>query len=61
MIDDKIAEALEAEVKESALPGDIWQGVARKIADRKSTKIRFRWPPLSIGSIDINCSLSDLC
>ncbi len=31
MIDDKIAEALEAEVKESALPGgDIWQGVAKK-------------------------------
>lgn len=44
MIDDKIAEALEAEVKKSALPGDIWQGVSRKIADRKSKKMRFRWP-----------------
>lgn len=45
MIDDsKIAEALEAEVKESALPRDIWQGVVRKIAHHKSKKTRFRWP-----------------
>ncbi len=45
MIDDsKIADALEAEVKESALPRDIWQGVARQIAHRKSKTIRFGWP-----------------
>lgn len=49
MIDDsKIAEALESEVKESALPRDIWQGVVRKVGHHKSKKPRFRWTRLQL-------------
>lgn len=44
MIDDKIKKAFAAEVKESKLPTDIWQGVFTKIAvQRKFKKTPLGW------------------